>query len=75
MFSGPTAINGKSQVQNLIAHLKNVGPISPVEAKEIYGITRLASRINDLKNKGLVIERDIRTDALGKRYARYWLSA
>ena len=33
-------------------HLKDYGSITSLEAMQDYGIMRLASRINDLKNMG-----------------------
>jgi len=39
-----------------------------------YGIRRLASRIDDLKKAGLVIETELKFDDAGVRYAYYTVS-
>ena len=38
-----------SQCDMVLDHLKNHGSISHREAEELYGIARLAARINDLR--------------------------
>ena len=37
-------------------YLKKYGSITADEAEEIYGIKRLAARINELRNQGVAIE-------------------
>jgi len=59
-----------SQLDLVKTHLKNHGYITQVIASN-YGIRRLASRINDLKNKGVNINTTMKTDDLGVRYAYY----
>ena len=44
-----------TQCERIIRHLQDYGSISSLEAMQDYGIMRLASRINDLKNKGYKI--------------------
>ena len=59
------------QVDLLASHLRDHGSISPAEAKQVYGIERLAARMLDLK--GTVNYRaEYRRDAMGKKYARYF---
>lgn len=41
-----------TQCNMILQHLKEHGSISSLEAMKEYGIMRLASRINDLKNQG-----------------------
>lgn len=41
-----------TQCDRISRHLKDHGSITSLEAITEYGILRLASRINDLKNKG-----------------------
>lgn len=61
----------------ILEHLKNKGPITPMEALIQYKCMRLGARIYDLKQLGF----DIRsryishTNADGevKRYKQYWL--
>jgi len=41
-----------SQTEQILEHLKKRGTITSLEAYQSYGVTRLASRINDLKKQG-----------------------
>lgn len=59
-----------SQLQSLARHLSKGKSISPVEAKEVYGITRLAARVHDLQPYGWVVS-TLHRDEAGKKYARY----
>ena len=43
----------------ILGHLKTHGSISHYEAEDMYGCTRLAARIKDLKNRGVEIEKDM----------------
>ena len=40
----------------ILGHLKTHGSISHYEAEDMYGCTRLAARIKDLRNRGVCIE-------------------
>ena len=40
----------------VLMHMKKYGSITAKEADEEYGIKRLASRINELRNQGVAIE-------------------
>ncbi len=66
-----------TQCDQILAHLKTGEYITPKEARELYAIERLASRIGELKNRGHNITTVmIRfTTVLGKRgkYAAYRL--
>ena len=44
-----------TQCERILRHLRHYGSITQGEAYSEYGITRLASRINDLKKKGFNI--------------------
>lgn len=44
-----------TQCDRILRHLKEYGSISDLEAYSEYGIRRLASRIHDLKKKGVDI--------------------
>ncbi len=44
-----------TQCDKIIRHLRKYGSISSLEAITEYGILRLASRINDLRNRGFNI--------------------
>lgn len=59
------------QVDKLAAYLRENKSISPAEAKQVFGIERLAARMLDLK--GVVNYRaELRRDAMGKKYTRYF---
>lgn len=60
-----------SQDLLILEHLKR-GPLTALEALNNYGCLRLAARINDLKNKGHLIETKIVTNN-GKKFAQYRL--
>lgn len=40
----------------ILGHLKTHGSISHYEAEDMYGCTRLAARIKDLRNRDVAIE-------------------
>lgn len=58
----------------VLDHLRGHGYITQGVAS-LYGITRLASRIDELKNAGNEITSEIRYDDFGRRYAYYTLTA
>ena len=60
-----------TQRTKIIKHLRNFGSISPLEARAVYGIERLASRIDELRQNGHAITTVIKHDAMGKKYAEY----
>lgn len=43
----------------VLMHMKKYGSITQAEADEEYGIKRLASRINELRNMGYPIKTDM----------------
>ena len=66
-----------TQCHRILQHLKEHGSITADEAKALYGVARLASRISDLRAQGLEIVSEIE---VGKNrfeepthYARYSL--
>ena len=44
-----------TQCERILRHLKDFGSITSLEAIQEYGLLRLASRINDLKQQGYCI--------------------
>jgi hypothetical protein len=61
------------QTESILNHLEVHGSITPLDALQLYGCFRLASRIWDLKAQG----HDIRTEnasSNGKTYAKYVLA-
>lgn len=67
-----------TQCNMVLAHIKEHGSISPIEAENLYGVRRLASRVNDLRRRGHDIASEIVSgvDRRGARvrYAVYRLS-
>jgi len=65
--------NTESQLSRIKDHLLKGYGISPLFALNRFGCFRLAPRILDLKNEGMVIETEM-VQYDGKRFARYTLS-
>lgn len=59
------------QQETILKHFHKVGTISPLEARHVYGIERLASRIDELRKLGYEITTKMKRDPMGKRYAEY----
>jgi hypothetical protein len=62
-----------AQKASLFAHLQRGETITQLEARHVYGIERLASRIEELRRDGHDIVSTEKTDAKGKRYVQYSL--
>ena len=63
-----------SQKYDVLHHMQNIGPIDIWTAITEYHITRLASRISDLRRLGYDIESEWKHDPLtGKRWKAYRL--
>lgn len=67
-----------TQCERILRHIKEHGSITSDEAKALYGVARLASRINDLRAQGVAITTET---VIGKNkfeepthYARYRLA-
>lgn len=45
-----------TQKQMVLNHMDKYGKITSMEAFEMYGITRLAARVHDLKSAGYTID-------------------
>lgn len=67
-----------NQTTAIYEHMKNIGPITPLEALEQYRCMRLGARIKDLKDTGVQIKSQWVTheNQLGerKRFKEYWLA-
>ena len=61
-----------SQCDQILAYLKKGNGITQKEAIDKFKCYRLASRINDLKKRGIKIYKVMETNANG-RHARYYL--
>jgi len=66
-----------TQEQEILVHMKEVGPITAIQALTAYGVMRLAARINTLRDKGYGIITEYHTKQIrpGKtvKYAKYRL--
>lgn len=68
--------NSHSQNNIIITYLQDGNSLTALEALKMFKCFRLASRINEIKNKGHKIKSEIVSDKkTGKRYARYFLGA
>ena len=64
-----------SQCDKIIAHIKEHGSITPLEALREFGCMRLASRMSDLKRRGYSVKSVMESSKNKKgetvSYARY----
>jgi hypothetical protein len=64
-----------SQVSRISAHLKSGKSITPVYALNQFQCFRLAARISDLRDKGMLINKKmVKNHRTGARYASYSLA-
>lgn len=64
------------QARTILEHLKRRQHISPAEADRVYGITRLASCIHEIRRKaGYPVKTTVKRDDVGHKYANYALLA
>jgi len=61
----------ESQTRQIKAHLESGKPITALQALNEFGCFRLAARIKNLKDKGMIIDKVMVTEN-GKRFAVYW---
>ena len=59
------------QCETVLKHLLSGGSITGVEAEQVHRVRHLPRRIADLREAGIKIDREMRKDATGQRYARY----
>ena len=62
-----------SQSAKVLYHLQNYGPLTAIEALELFACFRLAARINDLKEAGHDIQTEMKRQNNGKKIAVYSL--
>ena len=74
MNNNPNAESGASQCNKIKEWLNAGKTITSMEAITLFGCGRLASRINDLRNRGMNITTDMIVTPNGKHVARYSLS-
>lgn len=63
-----------TQKEDVLKHLTAGKTITPAKALTVYGITRLAARIYELKRDGHDIISRLKEDEKGRAYAEYRLS-
>ena len=61
-----------TQCEQVLAHIKTHGSITPLEALQLYGCMRLGARVWDLQREGHAIESEPFHLANGKTVARYF---
>ncbi len=66
-------LSTESQKKAILKWLKDGNTITALQALKMFGCMRLASRINNLKNDGFIISREM-IEVNGKRVAKYWLN-
>jgi hypothetical protein len=62
-----------SQIENILAHLKNGKSLTSIECLELFGSLRLAARVHDLRELGHNIAMVKIETTSGKRVGRYTL--
>lgn len=67
------ALRLKPQTRVILLHLLEGRSISPLEAWGVYGNSRLAAAIHDIRKSGYVVVREHKRDPMGHHYSRYWL--
>lgn len=65
--------SGYTQKDYVRQHLLEGHSITPLQALAEYGIFRLASVINRLRNEGLNIRTNVKRSRMNKPYAEYFL--
>tara|TARA_Y100000593_G_scaffold5120_1_gene10050 strand:- start:3226 stop:3465 length:240 start_codon:yes stop_codon:yes gene_type:complete len=61
-----------SQNQQILRHLQSGKAITQIDAFELFGCFRLASRIHDLRQQGYAIETQT-TKSRNSKYATYFI--
>jgi hypothetical protein len=65
--------SSESQNAKIRAWLEEGNTLTQLQALKLFGCFRLASRIHDLRDRGLNIIKEMVTGDNGKRYAQYQL--
>ena len=65
-----------TQYDRILNYLKEHGSITPMDAFQELGITRLAARVFEMERKGIRFDREVECgkNSYGKKchYMRYW---
>lgn len=62
-----------AQTEQILDHLKTVGPLTQIEALNRFGCFRLAARIGELRERGIAIRTEQHRLTKGGSCARYVL--
>ncbi len=62
-----------SQNAKILYHLEHFGSLTQAQALPLFATSRLAARINDLRNAGHNIKTRTKKTATNKRVAEYYL--
>lgn len=65
-------LSTESQKKSILDWLSEGNTITALQALNMFGCMRLASRISDLRSEGFPIAKDM-IEVNGKRVAQYWL--
>lgn len=75
MNDNPNIKSSESQCQKIHEWLKQGHTLTSIQALTKFGCFRLASRINDLKQRGIAIcKRMVKNPETGKHYAEYYIN-
>lgn len=75
MNNNPNPQSSESQCKKILTWLQQGNTLTSIEALNQFGCFRLASRINDLRQRGIdVSKRMIKNPDNGKRYAEYYIN-
>ena len=61
------------QAKTVLLHLRKHGKITPMKALVVYGISRLASCIHEIREAGYGIDTIVKRDDQNHRYGEYWM--
>jgi len=64
----------KPQARTVLTHMRNHDHISPMKALAVYGISRLAACIYEIRKAGYRIDAQIKSDEQGHKYTKYRLA-
>jgi hypothetical protein len=62
-----------SQNKMILAYMMGGKRITALEALNLFGCLRLASRINDLRNQGFIIQKQMIKTESEKHVMQYWI--
>lgn len=63
------------QATLLLAHLRDLGTVSTLEARRLYKIEQPATAVFALRKAGYDVRTEFKRDRTGQRYAKYHLIA